>query len=151
MLHRVSMETPSHSCNWSPWSGFLQLPMFPWKQALHSHNSLHESRYLQLSRVSMETAIHSPNTFPRNPPLEATLCFHGNNHPQSQHVSVETVTRSYPVSMETTIRSHNTFPWKPPLASAPFCMETPFDRHNPFPWNSCYCTIVALRNDQSIP
>lgn len=67
-------------------------------------------RLLAATHVSMETAIHSPNTFPRNPPLEATLCFHGNNHPQSQHVSVETVTRSYPVSMETTIRSHNTLP-----------------------------------------
>jgi len=126
-------------------------PVFPWKQPFLSHN-----------------------TFPWEPSLAATPCFHGNSHSQSQHFSAEPATRSYPVfpwkqpSTVTTRFRRNSHPQlpcfhgnnhsqsqhasvKPPLASAPFCMETLFDRHNPFPWNSCYCTIVALRNGQSIP
>lgn len=131
MAHRVSMEHLFIAATGPRGNRFLQLPMFPWKQTLHSHNSppwkpllevipcFHGNnhfavttlfcgnRHSQLPRVSMETTIHSHNTLLRNPSLAATPC-----------------------SMETAIHSHDTFPWKQPLASAPFCMETPFDRHN---------------------
>lgn len=83
---------------------------------------------LMAHRVSMETPIHSCNRSLCKPPLAATRVSMETTISQSQHVSVETTTRICTV-----------------------LHETHFDRHNPFPWNSCYCTIVALRNDQSIP
>jgi len=128
MAHRVSMETPIHSCNRPRGSRFLQLPMFPWKQTLHSHNSP-----------------------PWKPLLEAIPCFHGNNHSQSQHVSAAPVTCSNPVfpwkqpfTVTTRFRgNHHSHlhrsAWKHPLIdtirfhgtavtapSSPFAMISPF-------------------------
>ncbi|SFJ73160.1 hypothetical protein SAMN05216194_105307 [Stutzerimonas kunmingensis] len=135
-LSRVSMETTtiSQSQPLSVGTATRSNPVFPWKQpftvptlfrgarpleatrvsmetTIHRHNTFPRHPRLEATPCSMETTIHSHNTFPRNQSLAATPCFHGNNHPQSQHVSVGTITRSYPVSMETTICSHNTFPW----------------------------------------